>query len=64
MSAKVILYIIVAVLVIWALEAVNINSIFKKNRVMQARVIYLLIALAIIYPVTNFLWDFFLLTKK
>ena len=49
MSAKVILYIIVAVLVIWALEAVNINSIFKKNRVMQARVIYLLIALAIIY---------------
>ncbi|MBP3800394.1 MAG: DUF1146 domain-containing protein [Bacilli bacterium] len=64
MSAKVILYIIVSVLVIWALEAVNINSIFKKNRVVQARVIYLLMALAIIYPVTNFLWDFFLLTKK
>lgn len=64
MSAKVILYIVVAVIVIWALEAININSIFKKNRVMQARVIYLLIALAIIYPVTNFLWDFFLLTKK
>ena len=64
MSAKVILYIIVSVLVIWSLEAVNINSIFKKNRVVQARVIYLLMALAIIYPVTNFLWDFFLLTKK
>ena len=64
MSAKVVLYIIVAVLVIWALEAVNINSIFKKNRVVQARVLYLLIALAIIYPVTNFIWDFFLLTKK
>ncbi len=64
MSAKVILYIIVSVLVIWALEAININSIFKKNRVMQAKVIYLLISLAIIYPVTNFLWDFFLLTKK
>lgn len=64
MSAKVILYVIVAVLVIWALDAVNINSIFKKNRVVQARVIYFLIALAIIYPVTNFIWDFFLLTKK
>lgn len=64
MNAKAILYIIVAVFVIWALEAVNINSIFKKNRVVQAKVIYLLIALAIIYPVTNFIWDFFLLTKK
>ncbi len=64
MNAKVILYIIVAVFVIWALESININSIFKKNRVIQARVAYLLIALAIIYPVTNFLWDFFLLTKK
>lgn len=64
MNAKVILYIIVAVFVIWALESININSIFKKNRVIQARVAYLLIALAIIYPVTNFLWEFFLLTKK
>lgn len=64
MSAKVILYVIVAVLVIWSLEALNINSIFKKNRVVQARIFYLLLALAIIYPVTNFLWDFFLLTKK
>lgn len=64
MSAKVILYVIVAVLVIWSLEALNINSIFKKNRVVQARVFYLLVALAIVYPVTNFIWDFFLLTKK
>lgn len=64
MSAKVILYVIVSVLVIWSLEALNINSIFKKNRVAQARIFYLLVALAIIYPVTNFLWDFFLLTKK
>ena len=64
MSAKVILYIIVSVFVIWSLEAININGIFKKNRVVQPRVAYFLIALAIIYPVTNFLWDFFLLTKK
>lgn len=64
MSAKVVLYIIVSVLVIWALESININIIFKKNRIVQARVIYFLIAIAIIYPVTNFIWDFFLLTKK
>ena len=64
MSAKAILYIIVFVFTIWALDAININSIFKKNRVMQARIVYLLITIAIVYPVTNFIWDFFLLTKK
>lgn len=63
MSAKAILYVIVTILVIWSLDAININQIFKKNRVIQARVIYLLIAISIIYPVTNFLWDFFLSTK-
>ena len=63
MSAKAILYVLITILVIWALEGVNINQIFKKNRVVQARVIYFLIALSIIYPVTNFLWDFFLSTK-
>jgi uncharacterized integral membrane protein (TIGR02327 family) len=63
MSAKAILYILVTVLVVWCLESININQIFKKNRVIQARVMYLLIALSIIYPVTNFLWDFFLSTK-
>ena len=64
MSAKAILYIIVFVFTIWALDSININSIFKKNRVIQARIVYLLITIAIVYPVTNFIWDFFLLTKK
>lgn len=64
MSAKAILYVIVFVFTIWALDSININSIFKKNRVIQARVVYLLITIAIVYPVTNFIWDFFLLTKK
>ncbi|MBR4618166.1 MAG: DUF1146 domain-containing protein [Bacilli bacterium] len=63
MNAKAILYIIVTIAVIWSLESININQIFKKNRVIQARVFYFLLALAIIYPVTNFLWDFFLATK-
>ena len=63
MSARAILYVVVTILVIWSLDAININQIFKKNRVIQARVIYLLIAISIIYPVTNFLWDFFLSTK-
>ncbi len=63
MNAKVILYILVTILVIWSLDAININQIFKKNQIIKARVFYLLLALSIIYPVTNFLWDFFLSTK-
>lgn len=63
MDAKAILYILVSILVIWCLEAININGIFKKNRVIQAKIMYMLIALSIIYPVTNFLWDFFISTK-
>lgn len=63
MNAKAILYIIVTIIVVWALESININQIFKKNRELQARILYFFIALSIIYPVTNFIWDFFLVTK-
>ena len=54
MNAKAILYILVTIVVIWSLESININQIFKKNRVLQAKVFYFILALSIIYPVTNF----------
>ncbi len=60
MSVKFFLYIIVAILVVWSMDAININQIFKKNRVLQARLFYFLLCLAIIYLVTNLLYDFFL----
>lgn len=63
MNGKVVIYIIVTALVIWALDSININQIFKKSKVIQARLLYFFLALSIIYPVTNFLWDFFLSTK-
>lgn len=59
MAGKFFIYIIVTFLVIWALESVNINQIFKKNRVMQAKVFYFLLAASLIYLVTNFLMDLF-----
>ena len=59
MQGKLVIYIIVTFLVIWSLEAVNINQIFKKNRVLQATVFYFFIALSMIYLVTNFFWDLF-----
>ena len=53
------LYCAVSILVIWAMDAVNINGIFKKNRVVQATIFYFLLGLSMIYLVTNFLWDLF-----
>ena len=57
MSGKFFLYVAVTILVIWALDSVNINQIFKKNKVLQARVFYFL--LGMIYLVTNFIMDLF-----
>ncbi len=63
MSVKALLYFLITILVIWALDSVNITKIFKKNKELQAKVFYLLLALSLIYLVTNFIWDFFLTSK-
>ncbi len=55
---KTIFYLIIVAIVIWALDGVRLNEIFKQNRTIQARVIYLLISLSISYLVTNFFFDF------
>ena len=52
------LYSIVLVIVIWAMEGVNINTIFKKNRMYQARVMYILIVLSLTYSSSNSILDF------
>ena len=59
MSGKFFLYCAVTMLVIWAMDSININGIFKKNRVVQARVLYFLLGISLIYLVTNFVMDFF-----
>ena len=52
------LYVIVLILVIWSLDAVNINSIFKKNKTYQARVFYIILAFSLTYLTTNFILAF------
>lgn len=59
MSGKFFLYVLVTILVIWAMDSVNINQIFKKNRIIQARVFYFLLGISLIYLVTNFIMDLF-----
>ena len=52
------LYSIILVIVIWTMDGININYIFKKNRVYQARVFYIMLIFSITYLVTNFIIDF------
>ncbi len=63
MSVKFFVYLFITIIVVWAMDSVNINAIFKKNKVMQARVFYFLLGLAMIYLITNFIMDFFEYSK-
>lgn len=63
MDAKFFVYLFVTPIVIWAMDSVNINQIFKKNKINQARVFYFLLGLSLIYLITNFIYDFFLVSK-
>ncbi len=52
------IYILSSIIVVYAIDAVNINAIFKKNKVVQARVFYLVLTLSLIYLLSNLLYDF------
>ena len=56
--SKLLLYIFVMPFIIWAMDGININHIFKKNRYYQARIIYMAIIFGLSYLVVNFLNDF------
>lgn len=59
MSGKFFLYAAVTILVIWAMDSVNISGIFKKNKIIQARVFYFLLGISMIYLITSFIMDIF-----
>lgn len=58
------IYLIMLAIVIWSMEGLNINSIFKKNHVYQARVFYILIVLSVTYLSSSFIIDFLTSLKR
>ncbi|MBQ9072819.1 MAG: DUF1146 domain-containing protein [Bacilli bacterium] len=56
---KIMLYMLVFLFIIWAMEGLDLNKLFKQSRILQARIIYIVIALSLTYLTTNFLFDFF-----
>lgn len=61
---KFLLYLIVMPLTVYAMDSVNINGVFKKNKIYQARILYILIIFALSYLITNFLYDFMYMLDK
>lgn len=57
---KFILYLLVIPIVVWSMDSVNINGIFKKGQsdYYQARVMYMIIVASLSYLVVNFVNDF------
>lgn len=60
MNVKLILYVVILPLSLYALDSINIENKFKKNKVYQARLLVLFLAMALSYLVVNFLFDVFL----
>ena len=63
MSAKFFLYLFSTVVVIYSIDSININQIFKKNKINQARIFYFILALCMIELLTSFLYNLFEATK-
>lgn len=63
MSAKFFLYLFSTILVIYSFDSININQIFKKNKVGQARIFYFILALCMIELLTSFFYNLFEATK-
>ncbi len=55
---KVILYIVIIPLVIWTLESLRLDILFKKNRQPQIKLLYVFLSLAVSYLIVNCLYDF------
>ena len=63
MSVKFFLYIFSSIIVIYSIDSVNINQIFKKNKITQAKIFYFVLALSLIEILTSFLYNLFEATK-
>ena len=60
---KFLLYLFVLPLVIYAIDSININTIFKKNKVVQAKIFYILLVFRLSYLVCSFVYDFLYMIK-
>ncbi len=53
-----VIYLITMAIVIWSMDGLNINTIFKKNRIYQAKVFYIIIVFSLTYLASSFIINF------
>ncbi len=58
MNYKLFIYIITLFASIFALSGINFDGFIKTNKAIEARVLVILLSLALSYLVTNFITDF------
>ena len=63
MTIKTVLHLIVFPFSLLALDSINIQNVFKKNRYYQARILFVFLAMSLSYLVVNFFYDFFMTTR-
>ncbi|MBR4694129.1 MAG: DUF1146 domain-containing protein [Bacilli bacterium] len=63
MSYKVYVYVITLMMSIYATSGINFDGFIKKNKAIEARVLVILLSVALSYLATNFITDFISLTS-
>lgn len=63
MNYKIVLYIIFCFLSAYSLTSLNFNNIIKKNKVIEIRILIIILSIIMGYLLTNFVIDFLNLTR-
>ena len=63
MSYKAVIYVITTLLSAYSLSGINYDGFIKTNKALEARILVLLLSLALSYLVTNFITDFIISTS-
>lgn len=58
MNYKIYVYIVSVLLSIFALSGINFEKIIRKNRIIETKILVILLGLALGYLVSNFIIDF------
>ena len=60
---KTALYIVCTFVAAFGLSGINFNGLFKKDKLIEARVLIVVLSVALGYLFANFIWDFVNLTS-
>jgi len=50
-------------LALLSLDSINFQNVFKKNKNFQAKMLYIVLSMALSYLSVNFLYDFFMFSR-